>query len=132
MTKKISMEDFAKDRVLRAHREKSLEVARALDAKADVLPHTISLTSIELESFVSELTPKRVQLLRLAIKSRQSIGELAAASNRDPSAVSKDVSRLQMLGLVKVDSVVNPGHGVKKIVRPVANRITIDADLEPA
>lgn len=130
MTKKISMEDFEKDITLSGHSKKSLEVAQALDAKADVLPHVIYLTSIELESFVLELTPKRFELLRLAMKSSRSIGELAAASHRDPSAVSKDVSKLKNLGLVKIESVVNPGHGVMKIVTPMSRRITIDAIIE--
>jgi predicted transcriptional regulator len=54
---------------------------------------------------------------------------LAAAAHRDPSAVSKDVSRLTKLGLVKVELVQNDGHGQKKIVSPVATTISINASI---
>lgn len=131
-TRKISLEDFAKDKTLSEHKRRSKEVARALDAKADVLPHARSFTSIEFEAFVTELTPKRFELLRLAIKRRRSIGDLATASHRDQSAVSRDVAKLQKLGLVKVETVANPGHGQMKIVTAVATRIAIDASLEAA
>jgi RNA-binding protein YhbY len=43
--------------------------------------------------------------------------------------VSKDVSRLTKLGLVKVELVQNDGHGQKKIVSPVATTISINASI---
>jgi hypothetical protein len=84
------------------------------------------------DRFDAEWTPKRFELLRLAFKRRRSIGDLATASQRDRSAVSRDVAKLQKLGLVKVELVANPGHGQMKIVTPVATRIAIDASLESA
>jgi predicted transcriptional regulator len=99
--KKISVDDFNHDSELSAHSRKSKEVARALDANADSLPFARVLTSYEFEDFLSQLTPKRFELLRLASKGGRSIADLAAASHRDPSAVSKDVSRLSKLGLVR-------------------------------
>jgi predicted transcriptional regulator len=128
MTRKMTLDDFAKDKTLREHARRSKEVARALDAKADVLPY--SFTSVEFEQFVTELTPKRFELLRLTLKRHRSIGDLAAALNRDQSAVSRDVAKLQKLGLVRVEKVANPGHGQMKVVAPVAARIAIDARLE--
>ncbi len=74
----------------------------------------------------------RFELLRLAIKRRRSINDLASAAHREPSAVSRDVAKLQKLGLVRVDLVPNPGHGQMKMVTPVATRISIDADLQVA
>jgi predicted transcriptional regulator len=131
-TRKITLEDFEKDKALSAHARRSLEVARALDAGADTLPYARTFTSVQFEEFITELTPRRLQLLRLAFKRRRSIGDLATASRRDPSAVSKDVARLEKLGLVRVETVANPGHGQMKIVLPVAKRIAIDANLEAA
>lgn len=131
-TRKITLEDFGKDQSLSEHTRRSKEVARALDAKAKILPYARTLTSVEFEEFLTELTPKRFELLRLAIKRRRSIGELATASHRDQSAVSRDVAKLQRLGLVKVETVANPGHGQMKIVTPVTTRIAIDASLEAA
>ena len=132
MAAKITKEEFAKSKVLREHSQRSKEVARALDARAVTLPHARVFTSVQFEEFVTELTPKRFELLRLAIKRRRSINDLATAAHREPSAVSRDVAKLQKLGLVRVDLVPNPGHGQMKIVTPVATRISIDADLQVA
>lgn len=132
MATKISKADFASSKVLREHSQRSREVARALDAKAGTLPHARMFTSVEFEEFVTQLTPKRFELLRLAIKRRRSINELASASHREPSAVSRDVATLQKLGLVRVELVANPGHGQMKIVTPVATRIAINAELKAA
>lgn len=123
---KITAADF---KVLDAHIQKGREVARALDAKADVLPHAMKFTSVQFEDFIGELTPKRFQLLRMAAKGEKSIAELATASKRDQSAVSKDIARLSRLGLVKVEARVNAGHGVKKVVTPIAESISIQASL---
>jgi predicted transcriptional regulator len=126
---KISVDDFNHDAELSEHSRKSKEVARALDAHADSLPFARVLTSYEFEDFLSQLTPKRFELLRLASKGGRSIADLAAPSHRDPSAVSKDVSRLSKLGLVKVDVVQNAGHGQKKIVTPLATTMSINASI---
>lgn len=77
-----------------------------------------------------KVTPRRFELLRLASKGRRSIGDLAAAAQRDQSAVSKDVARLERLRLVRVESVPNAGHGQKKVVTPVAKTISINASIE--
>jgi predicted transcriptional regulator len=133
MTKpKISMEDFAKHRALAEHSRRSKEVARALDEHAESLPYSKVFTSFEFEEFLSQLTPKRFELLRLASKGQRSIADLAAAARRDPSAVSRDVSKLSELGLVKVEAVVNEGHGRKKVVTPVATTISINASIAAA
>lgn len=133
MTKaKITLADFAKSTVLREHAHKSRAVARALDEKADVLPYAKTFTSYEFEDFLSQLTPKRFELLRLASKGRRSIADLAIAAHRDQSAVSRDVAKLSQLGLVKVEVVTNEGHGRKKIVMPVATTISINASITAA
>lgn len=126
---KISVDDFKKNSALSEHARKSKEVARGLDTHADSLPYSRVLTSYEFEDFLSQLTPKRFELLRLASKGGRSIADLAAAAHRDPSAVSKDVSRLSKLGLIKVELVQNDGHGQKKIVSPVATTISINASI---
>ena len=129
---KITSADFAKSPVLKAHASKSKAVARALDERADSLPFSKVFTSFEFEDFLTQLTPKRFELLRMASKGRNSIADLAIASHRNPSAVSRDVSKLSALGLVKVESVSNEGHGRKKIVLPVASTISINASIAAA
>ena len=133
MTKaKITLADFASSTELQEHSRKSRAVARALDEKADVLPYAKTFTSYEFEDFLSQLTPKRFELLRLASKGRRSIADLAIAAHRDQSAVSRDVAKLSQLGLVKVEVVTNEGHGRKKIVMPVATTISINASIAAA
>jgi predicted transcriptional regulator len=127
--RKISAKDFQADSSLSLRSQKSRAVARALDQNADRLPHAMVFTSFQFEEFLSQLTPKRFELLRIASKGEHSIATLAVASQRDPSAVSRDVSALAKLGLVSVLSVVNDGHGQKKIVRPIASTIAINAAI---
>lgn len=130
MTKqKITFADFAKNPTLKARSNRSKEIARVLDKQADALPYSKIFTSFEFEDFLTQLTPKRFELLRIASKGRHSIADLAIASQRNASAVSRDVSKLSALGLVKVESVNNEGHGRKKIVMPVASTISINASL---
>ena len=128
-TQKISLADFANNPVLQEHSHESRAVARALDEKADTLPYARTLTSFEFEEFLSQLTPKRFELLRLASKGCRSIADLAIAAHRDQSAVSRDVAKLSKLGLVKVEEVPNKGHGRKKVVMPVATTISISASI---
>lgn len=132
MTKKITLEDFNNDSALSLHSRRSKEVARALDAQAVELPYSKVFTSYEFEDFLSQLTPKRFELLRLACKGGRSIADLATAAHRDHSAVSKDVAKLSRLGLVKIEIVRNDGHGQKKIVTPVATTISINASIAMA
>ena len=133
MTKQvITLADFASNTALKVHSTKSKEVARALDAQADTLPYSKVFNSFEFEDFLTQLTPKRFELLRLASKGRHSIADLAIASRRNASAVSRDVSKLSALGLVKVVSVSNQGHGQKKIVVAAASTISIDVSLAAA
>lgn len=129
MSKKVSVNDFLTDPELKVRASRGREVARALDERAPKLPYAVTLTSVEFGSFISELTPKRFELLRLTIKKTRSISELAVAVSREQSAVSKDVARLKKLGLVRVEEVSNAGHGRKKMVIPVADSIAITASL---
>lgn len=130
MTKqKITLADFENNPTLKSHSQRSKAVARALDEQADTVPYAKTFNNFEFEDFLSQLTPKRFELLRLASKGRRSISDLAAASHRDQSAVSRDVATLSKLGLVKVELVANAGHGRKKIVMPIATTISINASF---
>lgn len=126
---KISPADFNAEPALREHSRRSRAVARALDARATSLPYAQVFTSMQFGKFLTQLTPKRFEILRLASKGGLSISDLALASHRDPSAVSRDVASLSKLGLVRVESIRNEGHGQKKIVTPVATTISIQASI---
>ena len=65
MTKpKIALADFSRSTALKANSIKSKEVARALDEQSDSLPCSKVFTSFEFEDFLTQLTPKRFELLR--------------------------------------------------------------------
>ena len=124
--KKINAADFHE---LDARFEAGKKVARALDAKAESLPYAITFKEVEFAKFIAELTPMRFALLRLSKRRSRSIAELAAAAGRDTSAVSKDIAKLKNLGLVTVVDTPNAGHGVKRMVTPIAQSILIQARI---
>lgn len=129
MTQKISFDDFKNDRTLREHSARSRAVAKALDEKSDTMPYSQVMNGYEFSYFLETLTPKRLELLKIASKGEKSITELAQAANRNHSAVSKDVAKLEGLGLLNTEMVSNMGHGIKKVVRLVSSRILLSASL---
>ncbi len=129
MSNKITSDDFRNDPMLAEHSARSRAVAKALDTKADRMPYSQVMNGYEFEYFLKTLTPKRFHLLRIASKGPKSISELAQAANRNHSAASKDVAKLEGLGLVDVEMVSNMGHGLKKVVRLVSYRIMLTASI---
>lgn len=118
---KLTPEDF---RLFDARAARGLEVARAIDSKAP-MPYSVLVRSHSVEDFLATLTPKRLELLRLARSRNLSIKELAAAAKRDPSTVSKDVAKLVELGLVQVFTRTGTGQKGEKIVRHIADDIEV-------
>ena len=102
------------------------EVARALDEKASVLPHSVRVEVTDLETFIQAMSPMRLRLLKSLTRKGMSVSELAVKMERDPSTVRKDLAALTAMGLVQAESVANPGHGVKKVVRPAAASIEVN------
>lgn len=104
--------------------KRSLERAKRLTRKEKVLPEiTINFDS-PLDMF-EVLKAERIRLCEVARKKPYSISALAAALNRDPKSVRRDVLLLERAGLVRTREEVNPGHGRVKIVEPVADRFDL-------
>ena len=57
------------------------------------------------------------------------IGELTTRLRRNRSAINKDISLLEQIGLIVSERQVNPGHGIQKVVRSVAPKIEMVAIL---
>lgn len=110
---------------LQARYRQLKEVARALDERADTLPHSVRVEMTDFETFIQAMSPMRLLLLKALTREGLSVTELAAKMERDPSAVRKDLAALTALGLIQSESVANPGHGVKKVVRPAAANIEV-------
>ena len=75
--------------------------------------------------FLEVITPARVRLLRQIARKPVALGALAAALERDPSAVRRDVALLERQRLVKTRKVSNPGHGTRTLVERVAASIEL-------
>jgi hypothetical protein len=48
---------------------------------------------------------------------------------RDRKAVSRDVKVLESFGLLKTPEQLNPGHGIMKVVEPLAERYYLTATI---
>lgn len=109
-------------------RKRSLERARKLDRGERLMPEKI-ITFANPVEMAKVLTPQRVRLFQRVKRKGTSVTELANGLKRDRSSVSRDVLVLESKGLVKTESVTNPGHGTVKIVTAAAKRLRLVAEL---
>jgi predicted transcriptional regulator len=110
--------------------EEGREIARLADAGQPV-PEVRTITFESIEDLLEYLTPKRVALFE-AIRSApepESITMVAMRVGRDRAAVKRDIDALQQVGIVAVTEVTLPGHGRQKLVRPLAQKVVLNATL---
>jgi predicted transcriptional regulator len=111
--------------------KRSLERARKLD-RGEMLPAEIRLTFEDPADLVRALSVQRVRVLytvRLESTKPTPISGLATILKRDRKAVSRDVKVLESLGLVKTHNKSNPGHGMMKVVEPLAKKYHLVATI---
>jgi predicted transcriptional regulator len=75
------------------------------------------------------LSQARRRLMKEIMLEPKTINELAGLLHRDRSAITKDVGLLERMGLLVSQRQSNPGHGVQKLVMPVATKIEMVATL---
>ena len=75
------------------------------------------------------LTAQRFRLIQVVRKKRLSVAALAEELGRNRGSVTRDVNKLKEFGLVRLREEVNPGHGVVKIVEPVAAKVELRSEL---
>lgn len=107
---------------------RSIERARKLDS-GEKLPSEVRLTFEDPADLMRVLSVQRVRLIHAVRIKPTGLSELAIALNRDRKAVRRDVSVLESLGLVKTREESNPGHGVRKIVEPLAQKYQLVATI---
>jgi predicted transcriptional regulator len=115
-----SAEDFFK----RSH-------ARAvkLDRK-EKLPTDLRITFEDPADLMRALSAQRVKVLQAVKRNpRPTLTELAVILKRDRKSVTRDVAVLEKLGLLRTKTEANPGHGVVKVVEPLAYRYHLTATL---
>lgn len=103
-------------------RKRSRERARKLDRGELLEPEKI----LTFENALKTLTRARVGVYRKVKEKEISITALAEGLNRPREAVSRDVTALHSVGLVKLRNASNPGHGRVVMVSPVAKKIFVE------
>ena len=107
---------------------RSIGRARKLD-RGEKLPSEIRLTFEDPADLIRVLSMQRVRVIHAVRIKPTGLSELAIALNRDRKAVSRDVSVLESLGLLKTREESNPGHGVRRIVEPLARKYQLVATI---
>ncbi|MDP2760494.1 MAG: ArsR family transcriptional regulator [Sideroxyarcus sp.] len=90
---------------------------------------TVTLSFEDPQRMFTVLSEERRRLMTEVLREPRTITELSTNLHRNRSAVSKDVSLLESLGLVTSQRLSNPRHGIQKVVRSVAPRIEMVATL---
>lgn len=90
---------------------------------------TITLSFEDPQRMFTVLSASRRRLMAEVMREPKTINELSDTLHRNRSAITKDVSLLESLGLVVSQRQVNPGHGIQKLIRSVAPRIEMVATL---
>lgn len=108
--------------------ERSLNRARKLD-RGEKLAAEMRLTFEDPADLVRALTAQRVRVLHAVRKKPAPVSDLAVVLKRDRTAVKRDVKILTSLGLVRTHEEINPGHGRRKIVEPLALKYELVATI---
>jgi predicted transcriptional regulator len=102
--------------------------AKKLD-RGETLPCEMRLTFEDPADLLRVITGQRIRVLRAIRSQPVGISDLARILKRDRSAVDRDVRLLVSLGLVKTEERINPGHGRKKVVEPLAATYELTATI---
>jgi predicted transcriptional regulator len=102
------------------------KLMRALDKKESIKPsHTLVFTEpLEMLHFLSE---KKINLINAIREKPTTITNIAKRTNRNRSAVYRDIHEMERFGLVKTHEEINPGHGRHKIVEMTASALKLEA-----
>jgi predicted transcriptional regulator len=108
--------------------ERSLDRARKLD-RGEKLPAEMTMTFEDPSDLIRVLSAQRVRVLLSVRAKPRPVSDLAVILKRDRKAVSRDVKVLESFGLVKLNPKPNPGHGVMKVVEPLAAKYQLVATI---
>lgn len=104
-------------------------VMQAADNRKPIIPKTKTLTFEDPLEMLRFLSRAKILLINRIRKHPDTIKNLAKDTHRKESAVSRDISELEEVGLVKSHSVVNPGHGRRKIIELTATELKLEASI---
>lgn len=107
------------------------EDAKKMD-RGQVLPPEIRVTFEDPIDMLRALSVERMRVIKIVRKhhaTKPTVSTLAVMLKRDRKAVSRDVKLLESLGLLKTRDEPNPGHGVRTVVEPLAEKYYLTATV---
>ncbi|MBU3602270.1 hypothetical protein [Polynucleobacter sp. AM-25C3] len=75
------------------------------------------------------LSEARRRLMLEVMEEPKSITQLTTKLHRERSAITRDISLLEKVGLLISQKRTNPGHGIEKVVKAVSPKIEMFATL---
>ena len=127
-TKKTSPRVTVSSGSVEAFMGRSLGRARKLD-HGDGLAPEITMTFEDPADLVRVLSAERVRVIHAVREKPAPVSVLAATLGRDRKAVKRDVTLLESFGLVKARDEINPGHGRRRIIEPLAAKYQLVATI---
>jgi predicted transcriptional regulator len=127
-TKKASPRVTVSSGSVEAFIGRSLERPRKLDCGED-LPPEITMTFEDPAGLLRVLSAERVRVIRAVREKPAAVSELAATLRRDRKAVKRDGTVLESFGLVNARDEINPGHGRRRIIEPLAAKYQLVATI---
>jgi predicted transcriptional regulator len=107
------------------------EDARKMD-RGEILPPEIRVTFEDPIEMLRALSAERMRVIKTVRKhhaTKPTVSRLALMLKRDRKAVSRDVKVLESFGLLKTREQPNPGHGMMKVVEPLAEKYYLTATV---
>lgn len=98
--------------------DSAINSAKQIDKNEKVTPkHTIWMETSDL---LDILKPARTQLISyLRGKTKIYYSSLLKELHKSPSSLNKDLEILLKLELIDIQKETNPGHGTKKVIKPL-------------
>ena len=107
------------------------EDAKTMD-RGRLLAPEIRVTFEDPSEMLRALSAERMKVIKTVQKhhtSKPTVSSLATILKRDRKAVSRDVKVLESFGLLKTREQSNPGHGIMKVVEPLAEKYYLTATI---
>ena len=98
--------------------DSAIQTAKQIDNHEKVTPkHTIWM---ETDDLLNILKPQRTQLIQyLKNKTKVYYSVVLEELHKSPSGLNKDLELLSKYQLIDVQKETNPGHGVRKVIKPL-------------